>query len=197
MHRRTLATTIVAAEVGLDQLSKHWAQRRLDGGRVIEIVPTLELDLTYNSGFSFGTGAGSGRLIGVLVVALVSWLGFMFWRETTPRRRVLYAVILGGALGNLGDRLLRADDGLLSGSVVDFIDVTWYAVFNLADVFVVCGAVAFALLEWRRPPHSEANGADAPDRRPVGPGASTGGTSGEEWAPRDTRHPDAGRDCDS
>ncbi len=69
-------------------------------------------------------------------------------------------MILGGALGNLGDRIFRADDGVLSGAVVDFIDVTWYAVFNLADVFVVCGATVFALVEWwrplRSPPHPSA-----------------------------------------
>ena len=48
------------------------------------------------------------------------------------------AVILGGALGNLIDRVARADDGPLSGQVIDFIDVSWYAVFNVADIFVVC-----------------------------------------------------------
>ncbi len=90
VHRRALATTIVMAEVVLDQLSKGWAQRRLDGGRVIELIPTLELDLTYNSGFSFGTGAGAGRFIGVLVLALVCWLVFMTWRETTRRRSALF-----------------------------------------------------------------------------------------------------------
>ena len=52
-------------------------------------------------------------------------------------------MILGGAIGNLVDRAARADDGVLSGAVIDFIDVTWYAVFNVADIFVVCGCLAF------------------------------------------------------
>ncbi|MCB1027813.1 MAG: signal peptidase II, partial [Microthrixaceae bacterium] len=56
-----------------------------------------------------------------------------------------------GALGNLLDRLFRANDGLLSGKVVDFVAVTWYAVFNVADVFVVVGAIALLWLEFRRP----------------------------------------------
>ena len=60
---------------------------------------------------------------------------------------VASASILGGALGNLVDRLFRADDGPLSGEVIDFIDVTWYAVFNVADIFVVCGCVAFGVYE--------------------------------------------------
>ena len=53
----------------------------------------------------------------------------------------------GGAISNLLDRIFRADDGVLSGEVVDFIDVTWYAVFNVADIFVVCGAIAFGANE--------------------------------------------------
>ena len=60
-----------------------------------------------------------------------------------------FAAILGGALGNLIDRVVRADDGLLSGNVVDFIDVTWYAVFNVADMFVVCGCIVLVLYELR------------------------------------------------
>ncbi|MXW76341.1 MAG: signal peptidase II [Acidimicrobiaceae bacterium] len=140
---------VIAVVLALDQLSKEWAINRLSGGRIIEILPTLELDLTYNSGFSFGTGAGHGPLVGTLVIALC---GFICWRlciETITARAAILSAILGGALGNLIDRVLRADDGLLSGDVVDFIDVTWYAVFNVADMFVVCGCIVLVLYELR------------------------------------------------
>ena len=55
---------IVAAAVALDQITKWWAESALDNGRVINVLPTLEFDLSYNSGFSFGTGAGFGPWIG-------------------------------------------------------------------------------------------------------------------------------------
>lgn len=143
------AATITASVLALDQLTKKWAINRLSGGRTIEILPTLELDLTYNSGFSFGTGAGHGPLVGTLVIALCGFICRRLWIETRTARAAILSAILGGALGNLIDRVLRADDVLLSGDVVDFIDVTWYAVFNVADMFVVCGCIVLVFYELR------------------------------------------------
>lgn len=142
---------VVATVVALDQLTKAVALDRLAGGRTVELVPTVELRLAYNSGFSFGTASGSGRLIAVVVVAVSVFVAVRAWRETRTMALVLYSAVLGGALGNLLDRLFRANDGLLSGKVVDFVAVTWYAVFNVADVFVVVGAIALLWLEFRRP----------------------------------------------
>lgn len=138
---------IIVACVALDQATKEWALGRLDGGRKIDVLPTLEFDLAFNSGFSFSTGSGNGNLVGLLVIVLSAFIAWQIWREERPTRTWLYAVILGGALGNLLDRIFRADDGFLSGEVVDFIDVTWYAVFNVADMFVVCGCIAFVIDE--------------------------------------------------
>ena len=78
-------TVVIAVVVVLDQLSKEWAIDRLSRGRVIEILPTLELDLTYNSGFSFGTGAGHGPLVGTLVIALCGFICWRLWHETLYR----------------------------------------------------------------------------------------------------------------
>lgn len=148
--RKWQATGVVIATVlVLDQLSKEWAIDRLSRGRTIEVLPTLEFDLTYNSGFSFGAGAGYGPLVGALVIVLCGFIGWRIWIETLPARAAILAAILGGALGNLIDRVVRADDGFLSGKVVDFIDVTWYAVFNVADMFVVCGCIVLVLYELR------------------------------------------------
>jgi len=134
----------------VDQLTKWWAQSALADGRIIEVLPTLELDLAYNSGFSFSTGSGYGELIAVFVMCVCVLLVAMIWRSAQALRVVLLSVVLAGALGNLADRLFRADDGPLSGDVVDFIDVTWYAVFNVADSLVVCGSIAFVVFETRR-----------------------------------------------
>jgi signal peptidase II len=149
--RPSLITPVVIIVVALvlDQLTKWWALEALEDGDVIELLPTLEFDLAFNSGFSFGTGEGLGRWISVLVIALCLFLVQQIRVSQTALRANLAAVVLGGALGNLVDRIFRADDGILSGEVVDFIDVTWYAVFNVADIFVVCGCIAFGLHEVR------------------------------------------------
>ena len=135
---------IVVGAVLLDQSTKWWAVDALGDGDVIEVLPTLEFDLTYNRGFSFGTGAGFGHWIGLLVIALCLFLVHQIRVSSSLMRANIAAVVLGGALGNLVDRIFRADDGALSGEVIDFIDVTWYAVFNVADIFVVCGCIVFA-----------------------------------------------------
>ena len=148
-HRRRLgyAALLVVGCIALDQLTKEWALDRLGDGSRIEVLPTLEFDLAFNSGFSFSTGSGNGNLVGLLVIVLSIFIAVQIWREKRPIRTLLYAVILGGALGNLVDRIFRADDGVLSGEVVDFIDVTWYAVFNVADMFVVVGCIVFVIDE--------------------------------------------------
>ncbi|MDW3220548.1 MAG: signal peptidase II [Acidimicrobiales bacterium] len=146
-RRLTYAALIVLGAVGLDQVTKEWALNRLSGNRTVDVLPSLEFDLAYNSGFSFSTGSGSGNIVGLVVIALCAFLAWQIVRETRTRRMTLYAIILGGAIGNLLDRIFRADDGFLSGKVIDFIDVSWYAVFNIADIFVVCGCIAFVIDE--------------------------------------------------
>ncbi len=158
-HRRRLefAAGILIVELVLDQLTKAWAESALKSGRVISVLPTIEFDLTYNRGFSFGTGSDRGRLVGYLVVVIVAVLARQIIKETNTTRALLMAVILGGAVGNLIDRVFRADDGFMSGRVIDFVDVSWYAVFNLADTFVVVGAIALVVSEVSHDRHSPPN----------------------------------------
>ena len=144
-----LVLVVVVAVLALDQATKAWALTALRDD-VIPIVPTLELRLAFNSGFSFGMGAEYGPLVAVVVLVITALLARAALRERHLPRALLFAAILGGALGNIVDRVVRADAGPLSGSVVDFIAVTWYAVFNIADMFVVCGAVLLVLVDLRR-----------------------------------------------
>ncbi len=146
-RRSIIATTIVVFAILTDWLTKEWALSALGDGRQIALLPTLEFDLLFNNGFSFGTGQGRGRLIGFGVILMVGYLVFQLAKATLTHRVVFFSIILGGAIGNLLDRVFRADDGFLTGSVIDFIDVSWFAVFNVADIYVVCGAIAFGLWE--------------------------------------------------
>jgi signal peptidase II len=130
-----------AAVVALDQLTKAWAVRTLED-RSIHLVWTLRLHLSFNSGAAFGVGRGSAPLlVAVGVVLLVVLLNVGRRAAVTPAATVALGLVLGGAIGNLADRIV----GGHGGAVVDFIDLQWWPVFNVADAAISCGAVLLLL----------------------------------------------------
>lgn len=141
-----LAVAVVA--LVLDQASKWWVLVPLDlpMRRDLAVLPGLDLTMVWNHGVTFGmlqTATGSGHLL-LGLVALAIALLLVGWMHRTDRRFVAAALglIVGGALGNILDRLRY-------GAVVDFIRVhalgySWY-VFNLADACIVCGVGALLL----------------------------------------------------
>ena len=129
---------------------------------------TLELDVTFNTGAAFSRGEGFGPLIGIaaaVVAVALLWSG-----RTVPNRMGAVAVglILGGAAGNLCDRAFRAGDGFLGGAVVDFIDLDWYPVFNVADMCVVGGAILLLIATARDGHATEPDDAVVADTGDVG-----------------------------
>jgi signal peptidase II len=166
--RRLLLGAVAATVVAIDQLTKWWALERLSGGRIIEVFWTLRFRLTFNTGMAFSLAGGFAPWIAVLALGVVAFLVWHGRTVTTRTGAVALGLILGGAIGNLADRAFRGDAGFLGGAVVDFIDLQWWPVFNVADMGVVVGAVllvASTLL---------VGGGD--DARPVdrGPAASGG-----------------------
>ena len=150
-HRHSAAALVsAAAVVAVDQLTKWWALEALDGGRVIDLVWTLRLRLVFNTGAAFSSFQGLGPLLGVAAVAVAAAL-LLNRRLVSGRWSAIAAgCIAGGALGNLADRLFRSDDGFLTGAVVDFIDVQWWPVWNVADMGVVLGGAALVWHAYRR-----------------------------------------------
>lgn len=149
-RRWVQALGIAAVVVLVDQLTKHWALSALSDGDVIDVVGSLRFNLAFNTGASFSMGSGLGPVLAVVVVVVVVML-LRFVRHV-PGRLNLFAVgiIVGGAAGNLVDRIFRDGEGLLGGAVVDFIDlVRWWPIFNIADIGVVCGAVLLLLGSWK------------------------------------------------
>ena len=145
-HNRVAAAgAVAAAVVAFDQLSKTWAVHRLTG-RDIHVVGTLRLHLTYNSGGAFSLFTGSPWVFVVAGAALVAVMLGMGRRLSSAATALALGLVVGGAVGNLSDRLFR-DTG---GAVIDFIDLQWWPIFNVADAAVVCGALLLALTGWRR-----------------------------------------------
>lgn len=137
---RLLFGLVAGGWLVVDQVTKWWAVSSLDD-RSVDVVWTLRLHLTMNHGASFSLGTGMGGWIGVLALVVV---GVLVWQGRSVRSRmgaVALGLIVGGALGNVIDRATREGDGFLGGGVVDFIDLQWWPVFNVADVGVVCGAI--------------------------------------------------------
>ena len=146
----TLALYATAVAVyALDRVTKLWAEAALAGRPPIEVVPgVLSLNYTTNSGGAFGLGrsapwvfAGATVLVSVVIV-------FVSFRLDRRPLAVALGLILGGALGNLTDRVLNGPG--LSGSVTDFIDLQVWPVFNLADGAIVSGAILLAISSARR-----------------------------------------------
>ena len=152
---RSLAPLVALAVVTLDQLTKWWASATLDDGHVIDIVWTLRLNLVRNSGAAFSTGRGLGPVFGVIAVVLVLVLVRMGRVMQSSAMTIALGLVLGGALGNFGDRLFRSGSGgFLGGYVVDFIDVQWWPVWNVADMAIVCGAIGLAWFSTRSEPET-------------------------------------------
>jgi len=135
-----------AALVGLgvllvDQMTKWWALGSLDDGRTLELIWTLQFRLVRNTGFAFSRGQGSGPIIAFVVLCVILLLLRLGARVGQPAARIAVGAVIGGALGNLFDRVLRSEEGMFRGAVVDFVDFQWWPVFNLADAAIVLGGV--------------------------------------------------------
>ena len=140
LFRATRMSLLVAGVIAvLDQLSKAWALRDLADGHIIHVIWTLQFNLTYNRGMAFSRGAGLGPVIGVIALVVVVMLLLSLRRADNSLTRLATGLIIGGAVGNILDRLFR-DSGWMRGAVIDFIDFQWWPVFNIADMAIMIGA---------------------------------------------------------
>ena len=161
-HRSVLAV-LASTAVGVvlvDQVTKAWAvaylQPRIESGEgpLYIIDPLLRLTYVENTGAAWGMGAGYTWIF-TIVAVVVGVVIVRFARTITSRAWALaLGGLLGGLLGNLIDRLTRPPGPGL-GSVVDFIGLPNFPVFNVADIAITCSAVAMIILAWRGIPLSE------------------------------------------
>jgi len=141
-----------ALAVVLDQVVKELSTKNLVEGEPVPILGGLVyLSLLRNSGAAFSLGSRYTWVFPLVTLAVVIWIGFMARRLRSVPWALALGLVLGGALGNLGDRLFRAP-GVFHGHVVDMISVfgpygEYFAVFNIADSCLSVGVVLAVLLE--------------------------------------------------
>jgi signal peptidase II len=158
---RWLAPTIVVGVVVLDQLTKIWVVAALSDGPLSIIGDDVELHLTRNSGGAFSLFTNATIFLAIVAAVLSVVLVRAVRKATDLLSVVALSLVLGGALGNLTDRIARSP-GFLRGEVVDYVKVGSFPTFNVADSAITIGAILLILAALR--PVKEP-GAD--DRHPV------------------------------
>lgn len=161
-----LVVGVALVIIALDQLSKTWALRRLAGRPPIDVVGSLRFTLTWNTGtaFSLGDDLNLGPVIAVVALAVVGWLLWAGY-SARPVGALAAGLVAGGAVGNLADRAFRtgprgAPVGFMGGAVVDFIDLQWWPIFNVADAGIVVGALLLVVVSAREPEGSARSAGD-------------------------------------
>ena len=139
----SLAGALCGFVFAADQAAKAVVEANIVPGEEIELLGPLGLTLSHNSGVAFGLAGGGGAML-ILVAALaLGAIAYVFAHHATrPGMWVAAGLLVGGALGNLADRV-RAD------AVTDYIDVGAWPPFNLADVAITLGVVLLVLLYFR------------------------------------------------
>lgn len=141
---------LATAVVGVDQLAKWWATTALADGPIVVIDGFFQFRLTFNTGASFSLFSGGGQVLAVIAFGVVSLIVYVLGDASRRLEAVSLGLVLGGAVGNLVDRVFRGS-GLLDGAVVDFIDFSFFAVFNVADIAINVGVgLLFIVAFWKR-----------------------------------------------
>jgi signal peptidase II len=136
--------TVAGLTWALDRLTKIWVERSLAGRPPISVIDgVLDLRFTTNSGGAFSVGRSAPWIFVTASILVSGAIVLTAFRHTNVGTSIALGLILGGALGNLTDRLLRGPR--FTGHVIDFIDVHIWPIFNVADSAIVVGAVVLAL----------------------------------------------------
>jgi signal peptidase II len=134
------ALACAAVVVALDQVTKQAAIAAVDPGHPEEIIFGIELANVRNRGVAFGLLGGGGDLVVAITFATIAALLVYFAiHATRPGLWLVVGLVVGGALGNLADRVRI-------GAAIDFIDPPVWPAFNLADVAIVGGVAWLALM---------------------------------------------------
>ena len=161
---------VAAVVFALDQLAKIMAVAWLAEGQVVDVIDgILQLRLVRNPGAAFSFATDLTIVLTAVAATVVVVIMRLSRRLTSTSWAVALGGLLGGALGNLTDRILR-EPAPLRGHVIDFLELPNWPVFNLADSAIVGSAVLVAWLSLRgvsfdgSPPARRTDGSEGPER---------------------------------
>lgn len=138
----------------VDQASKYgvvWGLNLIELRRIEVLPPYLVFQMGWNEGINFGLFSGAPDaarwILIAIALAVCAWVGRWALRDRRPRVMISAGLLIGGALGNVVDRLIH-------GAVADFLNMSCCGIdnpfsFNLADVGVFAGAAGLIVLTWR------------------------------------------------
>ncbi|GGV15662.1 signal peptidase II [Streptomyces griseoflavus] len=148
-RRIAVLFAVAAFAYALDLISKMIVVAKLEHHEPIEIVGDwLRFEAIRNAGAAFGFGEAFTVIFTVIAAAVIVVIIRLARKLYSLPWAIALGLLLGGALGNLTDRIFRSP-GVFEGAVVDFIAPKHFAVFNLADSAIVCGGILIVLLSFR------------------------------------------------
>lgn len=146
---RRIVPLIVGVIVLADQLTKSWVVAHYSTTPLSIVGHDVEFHVARNPGGAFSSFTNATLVLALLAIGLTVWLVRVVRRTTDRATVVALSLVLGGALGNLVDRIVRSP-GVLRGHVVDFIRVGSFPSFNVADSAITVGAILLILLSFRK-----------------------------------------------
>ncbi|MCF3964648.1 signal peptidase II [Streptomyces fuscigenes] len=149
-RRKILALfTVAVVAYLLDLGSKLLVVAKLEYHEPVKILGNaLELTVIRNPGAAFGVGTAYTVIFTIIAAAVIVVIARLARKLYSLPWAIALGLLLGGALGNLTDRIFRSP-GVFEGAVVDFIAPAHFAVFNLADSAITCGGILVVLLSFR------------------------------------------------
>jgi signal peptidase II len=150
-----------AAVLLLDRVTKLWAEHVLATHPIDVVAGVLTLRFTTNSGGAFSLGQSAPWFFAAATLVVSALIVATAFRARSALSGVALGLVLGGALGNLADRVIRGPG--LTGRVVDFIDLHVWPVFNVADSAIVIGALLLAWSSFREDRQVARTGGEAGD----------------------------------
>ncbi len=148
-HRVAVLFAVATLAYALDLVSKMIVVAKLEHHKPIEIIGDwLRFEAIRNPGAAFGFGEAFTIIFTLIAAAVIIVIIRLARKLYSLPWAVALGLLLGGALGNLTDRIFRSP-GVFEGAVVDFIAPKGFAVFNLADSAIVCGGILIVLLSFR------------------------------------------------
>jgi signal peptidase II len=141
---------VAALTWGLDLSAKIWAVNNLSARNPVEILGSFfQLTLVRNPGAAFGFATGATVVLTGVAIAAVIVIVYYSSKITSLGWATTLGLLLGGVLGNLTDRLFRSP-GFFKGEVIDWLEITNWPVFNLADSAIVIAAFLAIVLTIRK-----------------------------------------------